>query len=80
MKSESLFSMIAVITALAVVVSTSIPNVAAINPTNHIIEEPIRAGEDDGFAMAILSQGNLVNSDYSTATFSRYKNLRGDKR
>jgi len=61
MKNKSLFCIIAVIAALAVVVSTSIPSVAAINPTNHIIEAPIRSGEDDGFAMAILSQGNLIN-------------------
>ena len=61
-------------------VSGIIPNVAAINPANHIIEEPISSGEDDGFAISLLFQGNLVNSDYSTATFSRYKNLRGDKR
>ena len=63
MKSKSLFGIIAVIAALVVVVvvSTSIPSVAAINPTNHIIEAPIRAGEDDGFVTSLLSQGNLIN-------------------
>jgi parallel beta-helix repeat protein len=61
MKNKSLFSIIAVIAALAVVVSTSIPSVASINPANHIIEAPIISREDDGFVMAILSQGNLIN-------------------
>ena len=60
MKNKSLFSIIAVIAALAVI-STSIPSIVAINPTNHIIEAPLRAGEDDGFVTSLLSQGNLVN-------------------
>ena len=65
MKNKSLFGIIAVIAALAVVVSTCIPSVAAINPTNHIIEEPIRSGEDDGFVTSLLSQGNLINDSSS---------------
>ena len=60
MKSKSLFGIIAVITALAVI-STSIPSVAAINPTTHIIEAPIISGEDDGFVTSLLSQGDLIN-------------------
>ncbi|RKX44285.1 MAG: hypothetical protein DRP27_06830, partial [Thermotogae bacterium] len=52
--------MIAVIAAVAAVISV-IPGVAAINPSNHIIEEPISSGEDDGFVTSLLSQGNLVN-------------------
>ena len=59
-----MFGVIAVITALAVV-STSIPSVAAINPANHIIEAPIRSGEDDGFETSLLSQGNLINDSSS---------------
>jgi len=61
-KIKSLFGKIAVITILSfIIVGSIIPNVAAINPTNHIIEEPIRSGEDDGFVTSLLSQGNLVN-------------------
>ena len=36
-------------------------SVAAINPTNHIIEAPISSGEADGFVTSLLSQGNLIN-------------------
>jgi parallel beta-helix repeat protein len=61
--------MIAVLAAVAVV-SSGIPSVAAINPTSHIIEEPIRAGEDDGFATTILSQGNLIN-DFSSISIGQ---------
>ena len=64
MKNKSLFGVIAFIAAVAVV-SSVIPSVAAINPTNHIIEEPIRAGEDDGFVTSLLSQGNLINDSSS---------------
>jgi parallel beta-helix repeat protein len=56
--------MIAVIAALAVV-SSGIPSVATINPANHIIEAPIRSGEDDGFVTSLLSQGNLVSDSSS---------------
>ena len=81
MKIKSKFGMIAVIVTLSLlIVSTNTPNVVAINPANHIIEAPIRSGEDDGFVTSLLSQGNLVNSDYSTATFSRCKNLGDDKK
>ena len=65
MKNKSLFGMIAVLAALTVVISSGIPSVSAINPTNHIIEAPIRAGEDDGFVTSLLSQGNLINDSAS---------------
>ena len=64
MKNKSLFSMIAVLATLAVI-SSVIPIVATINPTNHIIEAPIRAGEDDGFVTSLLSQGNLITDSSS---------------
>ena len=64
MKNKSLFGVIAVIAAVAVV-SSVIPSVVAINPTNHIIEAPIRAGEDDGFVTSLLSQGNLITDSSS---------------
>ncbi|MBE9593855.1 MAG: hypothetical protein IMF19_10305, partial [Proteobacteria bacterium] len=64
MKNKSLFGMIAVIAAVAVV-SSVISSVAAIHPINHIIEAPIRSGEDDGFVTSLLSQGNLVNDSSS---------------
>jgi parallel beta-helix repeat protein len=60
-KIKSLFGKIAVIAILLfIIVGSIIPNVAAINPTNHIIEAPIRSGEDDGFVTSLLSQGNLI--------------------
>jgi parallel beta-helix repeat protein len=64
MKNKSLFGVIAVIAAVAVI-SSVIPCVAAINPTNHIIEEPIRSGEEDGFVTSLLFQGNLINDSSS---------------
>jgi PKD repeat protein len=64
MKNNS-FGMIAVIATLSLlIVSSIIPNVAAINPTNQIIEEPIISGGDDGFVTSFLSQGDL-NDDSS---------------
>ena len=65
LKNRPLWSIIAVIATLAVVVSSTIPGVAAINPTTHIIEEPIRSGEDDGFVTSLLSQGNLITDSSS---------------
>ncbi|MCK4529152.1 hypothetical protein KAW18_17440, partial [candidate division WOR-3 bacterium] len=66
MKNKSLFGMIVVIATLSfLIVSSGIPSVAAINPTNQIIEVPIISGEADGFVMAILSQGNLINDSLS---------------
>ena len=62
MKIKSLFGMIAVIAILSLlIVSSIIPNVAAINSANQIIEEQVRSGEDDGFVTSLLSQGNLIN-------------------
>jgi len=43
------------------IVSSAIPSVAAINPTNHIIEEPIRSGEDDGIVTSIPPRAKLIN-------------------
>ena len=66
MKNKSLFGMIAVIATLSfLLVSSIIPNVAAINPANHIIEAPIRSGEADGFVTSLLSQGNLITDSSS---------------
>lgn len=66
MKNKSLFGMIAVIATLSLlIVSSIIPNVAAINSANHIIEEQVRSGEDDGFVTSLLSQGNLVTDSSS---------------
>jgi hypothetical protein len=57
--------MIAILAMLTVVISTSIPSVAAINSANHLLEAPIISGEDDGFVTSLLSQGNLVTDSLS---------------
>ena len=66
MKNKFSFGIIAVIATLSLLlVSSIIPNVAAINPANHIIEAPIRSAEDDGFVTSLLSQGNLITDSSS---------------